>query len=104
MYALVEIKGRQYRVEADATVTVDRLAEEEGTTVEFPSVVLLNDGEKTTVGSPYVDGASVSATVTGHGRDRKIIVFRYKRRKNFKRTRGHRQHFSTIRVDAITAK
>ena len=101
MYALVEIKGKQYMVEQDAVIRVDHLDSEQGSTVEFPTVVLLRDDKTTTVGTPYVDGAVVKAEVEDHIRDRKVRVFKHKRRKNYRRTRGHRQQYSTIRVKEI---
>ena len=103
MYALVEIKGKQYRATKDDVLTVDRLAEAEGTQVEFGDVVLLRDDDTVTVGTPYVDGAVVKAEVTEHGRDKKIVVFKHKRRKNYRRTHGHRRHYSVIRVKDIVS-
>ena len=101
MYALVEIKGKQYKVEKDSVLRVDHLDSEQGSAVEFPSVVLLKDDAGTKIGTPYVDGAVVKAEVEDHTRDRKVVVFKHKRRKNYRRTKGHRQHYSTIRVKEI---
>jgi large subunit ribosomal protein L21 len=101
MYALVEIKGKQYRVEKDSVITVDRLEGEEGSNVEFGDVVLLRKDDAVSVGTPYVKGASITAEIDSHGRDRKIVVFKHKRRKNYRRTKGHRQHYSVIRVKDI---
>lgn len=98
MYALVEIKGKQYRVEQDSLVKVDRLESDPGASVEFRDVVLVRSGSDVRVGTPFVDGVAVKAQVEEHGRDRKVVVFKHKRRKNYRRTRGHRQHFTTIRV------
>jgi large subunit ribosomal protein L21 len=71
MYALVEIKGRQYRVEKGTTLKVNSISQEAGSTVEFDNVLMLNDGKKVTLGQPYVKGAKVSATVSDHGREKK---------------------------------
>lgn len=101
MYALVEIRGKQYRVEQDSVITVDHLDGEEGSEVAFDSVVLLNTGDAVNVGTPYVSGASVKAEITEHNRGRKVVVFKHKRRKNYRRTHGHRQHYSVVKVKDI---
>ena len=102
IYALVDIKGKQYRAESDAVLTVDKLDEEPGATLSFDSVVLLRDDAKVSIGTPHVAGASVSAVVESHGRAPKVTVFKYKRRKNYRRTKGHRAHYSVIKVTAIS--
>ncbi len=101
MYALVEIKGKQYRVEKDSVVTVDRLDGDEGSNVEFGDVVLLRKDDSVNVGTPFVKGVSVTAEIDSHIRDRKVMVFKHKKRKNYRRTKGHRQHYSVIRVKDI---
>ena len=102
MYALIEFKGKQYRAEAGSTLKVDKIDAEPGTALDIDTV-LLTSGDTVTVGSPYVNGAKVSATVESHGRDRKIIVFKYKPKKDYRRKRGHRQQFSLIKIGEITA-
>jgi large subunit ribosomal protein L21 len=102
MYALIEFKGKQYRAEAGSTLKVDKIDAEPGTALDIDTV-LLTSGDTVTVGSPYVNGAKVSATVESHGRDRKIIVFKYKPKKDYRRKRGHRQQFSVIKIGEITA-
>jgi large subunit ribosomal protein L21 len=104
MYALVEIKGRQYRVEKGTTLKVNSISQEAGSTVEFDNVLMLNDGKKVTLGQPYVKGAKVSATVSDHGREKKVVVLKYKKRKNYTRTQGHRQGFTVIKIDDILSK
>lgn len=101
MYALVEIKGKQYKVEQDSVVKVDHIDGEAGTAVEFPQVVLVRNGEKVQVGTPYVDGAVVKAQLEDQVRDPKVVVFKHKRRKNYRRTKGHRQQYSMIRIKEI---
>ena len=101
MYALVEIKGKQYKVEQDSVIKVDHLDSDEGAELEFPHVLLLRTEKDTTVGTPFVKGVSVKAVVEDHVRDAKVVVFKNKRRKNYRRTRGHRQHFSLVRVKEI---
>ena len=100
MYAMVEIAGKQYKAEPGTVLKVDRLANDAGATVEFASVLMLR-GDNVTVGTPYVAGAKVTAVVEEHGKDDKVIVFKMKRRKNYRRRNGHRQQFSVIRVNEI---
>ena len=101
MYAMVEIKGKQYRAEKGRKLKVDRLKENEGDSLEFDNVMLIGGTENVKVGNPYVDGVKVKATVEEHGKGKKVIVFKYKKRKNYKRKLGHRQAYSFIRVDDI---
>lgn len=103
MYALVEIRGKQYRVEKDAVITVDKLAGEEGSEIDIDEVMLVSGDDKVAVGTPYVAGASVKAEIDSHIRDKKVVVFKHKRRKNYRRTKGHRQQYSVIRVKDIVA-
>ncbi len=102
MYAMVEIKGSQYRAEKGALLTVDRVPSEKGDVVEFDHVLLLGDGPNFTIGEPFVTGASVKAVVEDHVRSDKVIVHKYKRRKRYRRTRGHRQQYTVLRVEEIT--
>ena len=102
MYALVEIKGKQYKAAEGSVLKVDRFEAEPGNQLEFDSVLLVSDDEKVQVGQPYVKGVKVKAVVEEHGKDKKILVFKYKKRKNYRRTRGHRKHFSLLRVQEIT--
>jgi large subunit ribosomal protein L21 len=101
MYALVDILGKQYKVEQGSVLKVDHLAQEKGQTVEFPSVMMISDNGTTKVGSPYLAGVSVRAVVEDHGRARKLIFGKFKKKKNYRRRYGHRQQFSTIKVEGI---
>ena len=101
MYAVVKIKNQQYRVSPDLKLQVPLLDSEVGATLSFDEVLMLSDGDEIKVGAPTVDGASVAAEVLAHGRSRKIIVFKKKRRKNYRRKNGHRQHFTEIRITGI---
>ncbi|MFP4363162.1 MAG: 50S ribosomal protein L21 [Spirochaetia bacterium] len=101
MYALVEIKGKQYKAEKGSVLKIDKLDNEKGDVVEFDSVLMVADDEKVTVGTPYVDGTKVTAVVEGNGKDKKIRVFKYKKRKGYRRTQGHRQQHSVIKVQDI---
>ena len=101
MYALVEIKGKQYKAEKGALLKVDKIEAEEGTALEFDSVLLLSSEGDVKVGSPYVDGAKITAKVEDHTKGKKVRIFRYKRRKNYARRMGHRQNYTLVRVEEI---
>jgi large subunit ribosomal protein L21 len=99
-FAIVRAGGKQFRVEQGATVRVPSLKQEVGASVEL-EVLATTDDQKTSVGAPAVEGVKVTATVVEHGRAAKIIVFKKKRRKHYKRTKGHRQGFTTLKIDSI---
>ena len=105
MYAIVRAGGKQYRVEKGDTIYLESLSAAVGDKVTLGEVLFVSEGggEKgeARLGSPLVDKASVVATVVGEGRDRKIRVFKYKKRKHYRRTRGHRQAYTALRIDAI---
>jgi large subunit ribosomal protein L21 len=101
MYAVVKTGGKQYRVAKDDTILVERIAAEEGAVVILNDIVMLGDGEKLTIGTPKVEGAAVSATVMRQTRGPKIIIFRRKRRKNHRRTQGHRQDLTLLKITDI---
>ena len=101
MYALVKTGGKQYRVAKDDTILVERIAAEEGAEVILNDIVMLGNGDKVTIGTPTVDGAAVSATVVRQTRGPKIIIFRRKRRKNHRRTQGHRQDLTLLKINDI---
>jgi large subunit ribosomal protein L21 len=101
MYALVKTGGKQYRVSKDDTILVERIAADEGAEVILNDIVMLADGDKVTVGTPKVEGAAVSATVMRQTRGPKIIIFRRKRRKNHRRTQGHRQDLTLLKINDI---
>ena len=103
MYAMVEIQGNQYKAEKGSSLTVDRVAAEAGAKLEYDTVLMIRDDKSVSVGEPYVKGAKVTAVVEEHVRGDKVLVFKYKRRKRYKRTRGHRQHYSVIRIEEIIA-
>ena len=102
MYALVEFKGKQYKAEKGALLKVDLIDAEPGTAINIDTVLLVS-GDAVKVGSPYVEGAKVSATVESHGKDGKIIVFKYKPKKDYRRKQGHRQQYSIIKIGEISA-
>ncbi len=101
MYALVEILGKQYKAEKGKTLTVDRLEKNEGDKIDFDSVLLLNKDGAVDIGTPYLKGASVKATVAGQKKGDKVIIYKYKKRKNYRRKRGFRGQYTNITVDDI---
>lgn len=103
MYAIVEIAGQQFKVEKDQKVYVHRLADEIGNNVEFTNVLLVDNNGSITVGSPKVSGAVVKAKVLGHLKGDKVIVFKKKRRKGYKKKNGHRQFVTQIQIESINA-
>ena len=103
MYAIVEIAGQQFKVSKDQKVYVHRLASEAGTKVSFDKVLLLDENGTITLGAPAVEGASVEAKVLQHLKGDKVIVFKKKRRKGYKKKNGHRQSFTQILIEGIVA-
>ena len=103
MYAIVERAGQQFTVSKDQKVYVHRLASEEGTKVSFDKVLLLDENGTVTLGAPAVEGASVEAKVLQHLKGDKVIVFKKKRRKGYKKKNGHRQSFTQILIEGIVA-
>jgi large subunit ribosomal protein L21 len=101
MYAIVEIAGQQFKVSKDQKVYVHRLGEEEGNKVSFDKVLLLDDNGTVTLGAPAIEGASVEATVLRHLKGDKVIVFKKKRRKGYKKKNGHRQALTQIIIEGI---
>jgi large subunit ribosomal protein L21 len=102
MYALVEIKGRQYKAEKGSTLKVDKIDSEKGNAVEIDKVLMFSNDKDVKIGAPYLDGIKIHATVEDQIKDKKVLVFKYKKRKNYRRTRGHRQQYTLIKVDDIT--
>ena len=101
MYAVFRTGGKQFRAEPGKKIRVPTMDVEAGGSVTFDDVLLASDGKDVQVGAPMVKGAKVKAEVVGHGRDKKIIVFKRKRRKGYRRKQGHRQGYTEIRVDEI---
>ena len=101
MYAVIEACGKQYKVTKGDVVFFEKLEVEEGKKVTFDKVVLLSDDGKVEVGAPYVKGIKVEGKVVAHGKGKKIIVFKYKAKKNYKRKQGHRQPYTKVEITAI---
>ena len=103
MYVIIRSGGKQYRAEVGATVDVDRLPQEVGETLEISDVLLVADGDDTRIGLPKVEGATVTATVVEQFRGKKIIVYKYRQRTNYRRKQGHRQYYTRLRIEDIKA-
>jgi large subunit ribosomal protein L21 len=101
MYAVFETGGKQFRVEPGTRHRIPSLAAEPGQTVTFERVLLAGDGSEVKVGAPLVKGATVTAEVLRHGREKKVIIFKRKRRKNYRKKQGHRQGFTEIKVSQV---
>lgn len=103
MYAIIRTGGKQYQVAAGDRLKVEKLEGEVGSTVELQDVLLVVNGDNVSVGRPLVEGAKVSATIVEQGRQKKIIVFKKKRRKGYQVKRGHRQFYTALNINTITA-
>ena len=101
-YAIIRTGGKQYRVEPGKTIRIPSLLGDAGTAVEFNDVLLSADGENVQLGVPTLSGAKVTAEIVKQGRGEKIVVFKFKRRKNYARKQGHRQGFTEVRIKDIT--
>jgi large subunit ribosomal protein L21 len=102
MYAIIRAGGHQYRAEPGKTIRIQSLDAQPGETVRFEEVLLGADGDNIKIGAPVVSGAAVTAEVVRHGRGEKIIIFKHKRRKNYRRKQGHRQGFTEVKVNDIS--
>jgi len=103
MYAVIKTGGKQYKVSTGGKLKVETLPVEVGGEVEIKDVLMVADGADIKVGTPLVAGASVKATVLAHGRGVKVMIFKMRRRKHYRKTQGHRQNFTEIRIDGIDA-
>lgn len=101
MYAVFQTGGKQFRAEPGDRIRVPSLEAEPGETITFERVLVASNGSDVSIGAPLVDGASVTAKVVRHGRDKKVVVFRRKRRKGYRRKKGHRQGFTEVRVSQV---
>jgi large subunit ribosomal protein L21 len=103
MYAVIQTGGKQYRVAPGDMVKVEKLSGNVGDSIAFDKVLLTSDGENVNLGNPYLTEAKVLGQIARHGKNRKILVFKYKRRKGYRRKKGHRQDFSLIKIEDIKA-
>ena len=103
MYAVIRTGGKQYRVAADQVLTIEKLEASAGDSIEFTEVLVIGEGADAAIGAPFVAGASVKAEVVDQTRGKKVIAFKKRRRQNSKRSRGHRQHHTVVRITDIVA-
>lgn len=103
MYAVIRTGGKQYKVAAGGKLKVESLPAEVGSEIELNDVLMVADGDSVKVGTPVLAGASVKATVLAHGRGEKVMIFKMRRRKHYRKTQGHRQNYTEIRIDGISA-
>lgn len=101
MYAVIQTGGKQYRVAQGDTLRVEKLAADEGATVELDKVLMVADGEEIKIGAPYVAGGKVTAKVKSHGRGDKVMIIKFRRRKHYMRRQGHRQWFTELEITGI---
>jgi len=102
MYAIIRTGGRQFRAEVGKSIDVERMPFEVNHSFEISEVLLIGDGDNTVIGQPVVDGAVVKVTVVDQYRAKKVIVFKYNQRTNYRRKRGHRHYYTRLRIDAIS--
>ena len=103
MYAVIKTGGKQYRVSAGETLKIETVAGDVGSAVVLDKVLMVGEGDKVTVGKPLVNGATVKATIVSHGRGEKVKIFKMRRRKHYQKHQGHRQNYTEIRIDGISA-
>ena len=101
MYAIIETGGKQYKVKEGDTITVEKLEVSSGDTYTFSNVLAISNGDNFNVGAPFINGASVSASVLGDGKGKKLIVYKYKPKKGFHKKKGHRQPFTELKIEKI---
>ncbi len=103
MYAVIKTGGKQYRVSAGDTLRIESVAGDVGSALVLDKVLAVGEGDKISVGKPLLNGATVKATIVAHGRGDKIRIFKMKRRKHYQKHQGHRQNYTEIRIDGISA-
>ena len=101
MYAVVSTGGKQYKVQAGETLRIEKLPGDVGAAVSFDRVLMLSDGENMRVGNPVVENVVVTAHIVEQGKAGKVLVFKYKKRKGYRRKQGHRQPFTAVKIDSI---
>jgi len=103
MYAVIKTGGKQYRVASGQKIKVEQIPADVGSEINLDQVLMVGDGESSKIGTPLVSGAAVTATVVSHGRHPKVKIFKMRRRKHYQKRQGHRQNYTEIRIDAISA-
>ena len=104
MHAVIKTGGKQYKVSVGDTLKVEKLTAKQGETIKIDYVLALVDGENTTIGAPLVKGANVDVSVVAHGKHDKVKIFKMKRRKHYKKSQGHRQNYTELKIEKINAK
>ncbi len=104
MYAIIETGGKQYRAEEGKVIRVEKLPAEKGETVSFDKVLMFNDGKELEVGKPHLDNCRVEGKVVATGRGKKITVFKFKRKKNYRRKQGHRQPYTEVMIETVSSE
>ncbi len=103
MYAVIKTGGKQYKVSEGQTLKVEKLNAEEGSSIDLNEVLMVADGDDVKFGTPFLEGGKVTATVASHGRGKKVSIVKFRRRKHHRKQMGHRQSFTEIKIDKITA-
>lgn len=103
MYAVIKTGGKQYRVSSGETLKIETIAGEVGSAIVLDKVLMVSDGDTLSVGKPLLTGATVQATIVSHGRGDKVRIFKMRRRKHYRKSQGHRQNYTEIRIDGISA-
>lgn len=103
MYAVIETGGKQYRVQEGDVITIEKLKVSAGDDVTFDKVLLLNDGEKVQVGTPTIEAAKVYGSVVENGKGEKVIIFKYKSKKDYRKKQGHRQPYTMVKIESLSA-
>ncbi len=103
MYAVIKTGGKQYRADPGEEIKIEKLQGEVGDSVTFDKVLLTSDNDNVNIGSPYLEGINVIGKITRQAKDKKIVVFKYKKRKGYRKKQGHRQHFTLVRIENIGA-
>jgi large subunit ribosomal protein L21 len=103
MYAVIKTGGKQYRVTEGQTIRVEKLESEKGSTIDMGDVLMVADGESVKIGTPFVEGSTVSAEVTDHGRGDKVRIIKFRRRKHHRKQMGHRQYYTELKITGISA-
>ena len=101
MYAVISTGGKQYRIAQGDVIRVEKLDGDEGSSVDFDRVLMIGNGDEVTVGTPYIEGSVVSGTIKNHGRGEKILVVKFRRRKNYRKQMGHRQAYTDVEITDI---
>lgn len=103
MYAVIQSGGKQYRVEPGDTLVVEKLAGEHGDPIEFNEILMLSRDGSVALGRPFLEGAKVTGEIVEQGRGEKLLVYKFKRRKNYRRKNGHRQDYTAVKINEVTA-